>query len=313
MHIMENDSLSKIKEGYNQVFENKFTINIGLKEIIKMKNNGTITDRDLKMTKLIFLFKFATLDQIYEYLELTSEEDDHVAAKINIKNRIEKLVKYRVFNKFMLTEDPVIETVQPEALQIYCLDLGGRHLLSHYSTEDVTDWYTIENMKSSAIISKDLQVLNFYLSLLRTCPDRVPYYQPGQDMRLGKKNFTPNFEFAIENSGVNSYFVGEVVTDADFPMTYRERLFKLEDLFTTNNWKKYYYDSSVPPVLLIVAENDQLAQELGEMMNEISELERYRITTYERINKKLYDLGAFLKFEEMDKSLKEIRASSFLP
>lgn len=313
MHIMEGDSLSKIKEGYKQIFENKFTINIGLKEIIKMKNNGTITDRDLKMTKLLFLFRFATLDQIYEYLELTAEDEETVAAKINIKNRLEKLVKYRVFNKFMLTMDPVIDAVQSDSLQFYCLDLGGRHLLSHYSSEDVVDWYTIENMKGAMIISKDLQVLNFYLSLLRTCPKRINYYNPGQDMKLGKKNFTPHFEFAIENSGVKNYFIGEIVGEEDFPMVYRDRLFKLEELFLTNAWKKYYYDSQVPPVLLIVAENDEVAREIGEMMAETSELERFRITTADRIKLPLYELGAFLKFEEKGQPLKEIRASSFLP
>lgn len=312
MHLMENENILKVNDSFRQVFENKFTINIGLKEIIKMKNNGAITDRDLKITKLLFSFKFATIEQVYEYLMLTASEEP-VAAMINIKSRLDKLVKYRVLNKFILTKDPVIESVQPEAIHFYCLDLGGRHLLSHYSTVDVVDWYTIENMKSSTIVIKDIQVLNFYLSLLRTCPDRVTYFNPGQDMKLGKKNFTPDFEFLMENVGSKSYFIGEMVLSSDFPLVFRDRLLKIEELLLTKAWKKYYYDSDLSPVLLLVVEDDDIARELGEMLSEVSELERFRITTLDRINMPLHELGAFLKFEEKGQPLKEIRASSFLP
>lgn len=313
MHLMENDNLSNISEGLRQVFENKFTINIGLKEIIKMKNNGAITDRDLKISRLLFKFKFATVDQIYEILSLTADANEIPAAKINIKNRLDKLVKYHVINKFMLTMDQSIDAVQPDAMQFYCLDLGGRHLLSHYSNEDVADWYTIENMKASEIIKKDIQVFNFHLSLMRSCPNRISYFNVGQEMKLGKKNFSPHFEFLIENNGVKNYFIGEIVNSAEFPMLFRERLIKLEELFTTSIWKKYYYDAQIPPVLLLIADSDDLAKNIAEMITETTELDRYRITTIERIKMPLFELGAFMKYESKEEPLKEIRASSFLP
>lgn len=312
MYILENDDISTIREGFRQVFENKFTINIGLKEIIKMRNNGAITDRDLKITKLLFKFRFATLDQIYEHLEIINTEDD-MAAKMNIKNRLDKLVKYHVINKFNLTMNPSIDVIQPEAMDFYCLDLGGRHLLSHYSNKDVADWYTVENMKASEVILKDLKALSFYISLMKSCPAKVVYFNLREDMKIGKKNFEPDFVFLLEINGVKNYFIGEIVLDSDFPMMIRERLFKLDELFSTNTWKKYFYDAQVPPVLLFITDNDDLALSVADMTIETTELDRFRVSTGERMTKPLYDLGAFLKYEEKGKPLTEIRAGSFLP
>ena len=40
---MKGDNITQIEEGFRQVFQNAFTLNIGQKEIIKMKNKGVIT------------------------------------------------------------------------------------------------------------------------------------------------------------------------------------------------------------------------------------------------------------------------------
>lgn len=54
-----------IPAGYKQTFQNKFTSSISKNEVIKMKNEGKLTDRDLEIAKFLFKFRFATVEQIY--------------------------------------------------------------------------------------------------------------------------------------------------------------------------------------------------------------------------------------------------------
>ena len=230
MYFKQDGNISLIPSDLKQVFENKFTLNIGQKEIVKMKNNGVITNRDLCITKFLFKFKFATLDQLYKYLWLIDDKDEDIASKQIIKNRLDKLVKYRILNKFMLTKDVTAEVICREALEIYCLDLGGRYLLSHYSSEDTTDWYSIVNMKSSDIINKDLFVTSFYLSILSTCPNKLVYFNVEPDIRVAKKNVIPSFDFCLDINGNKAYHIGEVVRGINFPVQFRERAYKFTEL-----------------------------------------------------------------------------------
>lgn len=312
MYFKKDENITYIKEGLKQVFENKFNINIGQKEIIKMKNSGIITDRDLSISKFLFKFKFATLQQIYLYLKLDSNVEKN-SSEISIKNRLDKLVQYRVINKFMLTEDESLEKISPDALEIYCLDLGGRYLLAHYSNEDTTDWYSIINMKTSEIINKNLCVTEFYLSLMKTCPEKVTYFNVEPEIRVGKKNVIPSFDMCINISGNNNYFLGEIVRHFDFPIIFKEKAFKLESLFESNAWKKYYYDSPTPPVLFIFADSETTALEISKLITETTEMKRFRLSTDERIKKPLHETGSFLKYVKSKGVLQEITATTFNP
>lgn len=288
-----------------QTFDHNFNLNVGKNEIIKMKNNNVITDRDVAIAKFIFQFKFATTDQIYKFLN----EDK---AKVNLKNRLDKLVRYRVLNKFMLGEFEE-DHVAPDATHFYCLDLGGRYLLANYSNEDTTDWYSTVNMKTSEIISKSILVTEIYLRIHETIQDKLIYFNPEPEFRVGKKNVFPSFEMALNVNEQKRYFIGEVVRDYDFPIQVREKTNKLESLLVTNAWKKYYYDSDQAPVLFIFAESDMTALETGKLITETSEIKNFRLSTDERIQRVLYETGAFLRYLPDRDILQEIKAVTFKP
>lgn len=313
MHFKQGDDIAHIPVGMRQVFENKFTVNIGQKEIIKMKNGGAITDRDIAIAKFFFKFKFANLEQIYKYLSFTIEPDKEMPTIAIIKNRLDKLVKYRILNKFMITRDPMVDSIQPDSMHIYCLDLGGRYLLAHYSTEDTVDWYSTVNMKASELISKDLFVVDFYLSLLSTCPEKVLYFNVEPDIRIAKKNVMPSFDFCLDNGGNKNYYIGEVVRDIEFPLVFRDRAYKYEDLLESNGWKKYYYDAPTPPVLFVFADSDFIALEVSKLLTETTGIKRFRVSTDERTRRPLYELGAFLKYLPETQELQEIKAITFAP
>jgi len=305
MYIQQQEGVVIIPADLKQTFENKFTLNIGKNEIIKMKNNNVITDRDIKIAKFLFQFKFATAQQIYKLLG----ED---SSKINLKNRLEKLVKYRVLNKFMLSGHEE-DRIHSDALEIFCLDLGGRYLLAHYSNEDTTDWYSTANMKTSEIISKNLLTTEFFIRVMQTCPEKVAHFKVEPELRVGKKNVVPSFEMCMKINGQMKYFIGEAIREYDFPVYLRERVGKLESLLTTNAWKKYYYDSDTPPILFGFADSDLTALEAGKLIFETSEIRNFRLSTDERIQRELFDTGAFLRYLDEQDVLKEIKAVTFKP
>lgn len=70
MYLDNTNGFKAIPQGYKQVFQNKFTNSISKNEIIKMKDSGILTDRDLEIALFLLEMRFATLEQIYDYLRL---------------------------------------------------------------------------------------------------------------------------------------------------------------------------------------------------------------------------------------------------
>lgn len=305
MYISNEVGIFHLPTDYKQTFAHPFTLNVGKHEIIKMRNSNVITDRDVKIARFLFQFVFATPKQLYELFGEGTLLDF-------FQKRLDKLVSYRVLNKFMISEFEMDE-VKEDAFQVYCLDVGGRDLLSHYSHEDVSDWYTTVNMKTSELISKQLVVTEFFVNLLKTCPKKIVFFRPDPNLRIGKKQLIPSFEMALTVQGSRRYFLGDVVRDFDFPFFFRERLMKYESLLSTNGWKKYYYDSPTPPVLLIIAETDYLALEISHMIQESTTIRNFRLTTADRMQKPFYEVGAFLRYVEDRDMLQEVKAVAFAP
>lgn len=305
MYIKDNKSWQVIPSGLSQIFQNKFTNTISENEIIKMKDEKTITDRDLIIAKFLFQFGFATLDQLFVFL------DGQISIN-SLKSRLDKLVQYRVINKFMICSSDETR-IYNDALVIYCLDLGGKYLLSHYTSEDTLDWVSINNMKSSELISKDLLATEFYLKVKQTCPNKLHSYNVNPTHRIFRKNVSPSFDMGFKINGESKYFIGEVVRKEDITDNFRKRIEKIETLLITNSWKQYYFDSEMPPVLLIFAESDEIANEVAKIITNTTSLKNFRLSTDQRIQMPLYETGAFLKYLPEVQALQGVKASTFRP
>lgn len=291
---------------YKQIFQNKPVTTLMHEEIIRMRFNGLITDDDLKVIKFIFEFKFATPSIIADYLN-TQETIENITA------RLDKLVRNRILNKFMLSLLPE-DSIPADALCIYCVDLGGKTLLSQYSHCDVANWNTTKNNWSSENIGHALVTANFYVRLLKTCPNKLEYFKSCPEYRINKMVVIPSFEFALKVNGERKYFIGEIVRDYDIPIGFRTKSEKLESILCTKAWMKYFHDANgVPPVLFIIGENDEIVLEAAKIISNVSGIGAFRLTTDERTKKLLNEGGAFLKYDEENKMLKPIKASAFNP
>ena len=122
-----------------QVFMNKFSNTVGKNEVIKMFNEGNLTNRDLLVCEFLFNNKFATLKQINAVLRANGHTDLQ-------SQRAYRLCQYRVINRFVLSENETSDFDDVENI-IYCLDFGGKFLLTHYSSFDTTEWVTSNNIR----------------------------------------------------------------------------------------------------------------------------------------------------------------------
>lgn len=314
MVILKSDTIRGIKPQFKQLFENQHTLNIGFKEVIKMKECGTITERDLIITKFLFKFNFATVDQIHDYLTILNPE--MASNPEAIKNRLNKLVQYRVLNKFILVEDQEAKinekgSYPEDSLEVYCMDVGGRYLLANYSNEEVADWYTVLTMKISELVQKELFVTQFYINLIRSSGDKVVFFNINPKMNVGRQSINPHFELCLNDNGKRAYYIGEVVLEIDMPGEFRGRAIKYESLLKTNGWKKYFHDIENAPPLLIVSESDYVALDASQMLHGMTEMDKFRATTIDRMEQPFYENGTFLKYENREGILQAVTLTKF--
>lgn len=275
---------------FNQSFYNKWNYFSNYRELLKSRSENRITDDDMIIIKFLFRFTFATIDMIARLLKKEDIQE--------VEKQLDHLVNSKALNSFILALGHD-NTFPPDALKIYCLDLGGRTLLSHFSNEDTTNWDTTLNMKSPEKITNDLVVGDFYIKLKETCPGRIVYFKQNPEFRIGRTAIIPSFEMGIEvNKFLTEYYVGQVVRDYDYPMNFRSKLERLNSVFTTNAWKKYYHDTLTPPTILFLGESDLSIAKMASMIDGTSEIKDFRLTTDERLKKELS--SAFLELGKKD-------------
>lgn len=294
----------KIPIEMKQLFANNFSINLTNKNvIIKMKNDKAIEDIDLEICKVLYRFRFTTVEQIEMIFNI----------KGKVKERLDRLVYFKILNKFMI-HDGLHDDIQDDAMHIYCLDIGGRYLLENYSNFDVTDWFTSINMRTSEQVDKILTMVNIYISLIKTCPNKLIGFKVEPNLRVGKTAINPSFDFTLKmNDHQVKNFVGEIIKEYDLPIMFGEKAIKLESLLTTNGWKKYYFGEDAEPVLLLFTENDKDAHFASKILEQSTSIVKYRVSTESRIRQPLHKPGAFLKYDKDEDLMQEIKAVAFEP
>lgn len=315
-YVKQADSLKVLPPYLKQTFQNRFTQNnIGKSEIIKLRNEGIISDRDMEIIKFLYTFTFATVEHIHLLFEVNDSDKSY--SMDALRNRMDKLVKDRILNKFILTqfeEEKINKDVYSDALFVYCLDFGGRYLLEQYTNFDVYDWNSTVNMRASELISKNLIVGTFYLKLLKNLGQKLDYVLTNKLFSVQKKGIHIPLTFGIKNLGKTQYFVVDVVRECDYPIHFREKAQKLEMLLATNGWKKYFHDSENVPTLFLIADDDALVYDVAKLMTFSTEVKNFRLTTDTRLmTQELHEAGTFLRYVEEEDKVFGIKTSIFNP
>lgn len=285
------DSIKNIQElrtiptTYKQVFQNTFSNSIDKTKIVTAKYNGAITDRDIAIIEFLFRFRFATLEQIYRYLELTNNLGDEGSMSA-IKSRLERLIKmYKAVNKFVLSPYDCV-SFDSDNLDFYCLDLGGAFLLHNFTNQtldDIRNWRPKNaNIHTVEAVCRDIRIVDFYLTLLDTFGDELIHFEPYKRMSYDKRQLTVTFDFCVSRDGDTKYFIGEIIRDEELVSRFANSADAIEQIVSTNAWKKYYLDIDVPPVLLYFVDDDDSALEVSQSLA-LRKIDKFRITTVDRV------------------------------
>ena len=309
LKVNEVNSFSDIPDDMNQIFEHEFKKTVYKNEIIKRKHDGQFTDDDVAVSKMLLDYRFATLKQLHEAIAI----DEPIR---KFKKRIDQLVKFRIINRFALSHDPGLRRIPDDAYLVYCLDIGGHHLLTHFSEgEKLLDWFYIINIVTSELVARDLMVTEIAGEFLKEKPAGFSYFEPKPELKVGRKTMIPAFEFLLEPLGQKKFFVGEIMRKDDAPTIFRDKALKWGELLNTQTWRKYFGGSSaaVPPILILLASDDETALQAARILDETGEINLFRLTTEERSKRPLYEQGAFLKYNTETKVLNPTGIGNFKP
>lgn len=302
-------NFSAIPDDMRQVFHHEFTKTVYKNEIIRMKTEGAITEEDLEVAKMLFKYRFATLQQLAE----GCNTEKKLSA---FYSRLETLMTNRIINKFGLEFTPDIDSrVHEDGLQVYCLDIGGQYLLTHFWQDDtLLDWYYIINVGTSELVSRALMITEIGLAFQKTNPAGLRYFKPNPELRIGNKTLVPAFEVCFEKGPETTYFLGEIARSQDIRTSFRDRMHKWNLLLKTNGWKKYYNTmSQKEPVLLVLTGDDESALMAGQVLTDAGEIDLFRLCTEDRIKKPLYEKGTFLRYNREDTKLGLTAIANFKP
>lgn len=273
-----------------QLFKNTWTKTIVGDEVVKLRHTEALNDEDLCIIKFIYHHSFATAEIIRDLIRPDSSIEE-------VREILEKLLRTRFLNKFAVTIYK-LEDYPEDALDVYCLDYGGRKLLMHYGDpEDEADkWTQSMAMMSIPKVIEKLISADFHVQLMKSCGSNLEYIKPNPVYRKSKDPTMPNFEFCIKNDNERKYFLGVIVRQTNLLPYFRDLMARIDDLVSSKAWKRYFFDQAEPPVVIVLAEDDALVLEAAKIVSQRTSIQAVRYTTDARMHQPLSKKGTFLKF-----------------
>lgn len=281
-YIKYNHNEFSFPENFVQVFQNKFVANAAMeKEIVRKRMNNELTSLDVKICEFVNEHTFATYEMLADIAGIS--DDGHE----DFKKHIDKLVLFRILNRFILAESDDIRPLPDDALFIYNIDMGGKYFLDHYSKMNMSTWNVGVVGYCPSKIARLLATADFHAKLLASCPKKLREFKC-TNYRIGKDIASISFEFKLDvyskatSQMVSRYFLGDVVRRVDGEVDFRERVEAINSICSTNIWKKFWPKSDNPPIVLFIAEDEEMMNELFQIMR-MYRIPKFFITTDERL------------------------------
>lgn len=274
---------------YKQSWLREFSFNRTRNESLMVKyfKERDPTQQEVGLNMLIFLsqFWFATRDQIKRALEIKGL-DTAVADDV-----IDDYVANRVMNCFTLAAHELDE-MPADAMRIYCMDHGARHILSHYYREDFVYWQSTDNLRGTEQIVKCLSTSSFYLALAKVKMENLRTFEPIFDVSIGRRNarFSAVFEIlnkrSIEDQSTGQKdptrkFILESVRSYDLPAYWQKKC--REQVYPYLMQKFWQQNFSEEPMFILLAETDEAALEAADIFFRITGSKNFRVTTDKNI------------------------------
>lgn len=312
MNYVKNDFVGyKFPRDYVQCFQNKFIANAAMeKEIVRKKMNGELTDSDVNMCAFVYEHTVATIDMLMTIAQVAPDNKDEFV------KHLDRLVLYRVMNRFILCTDDKNREFPADAMVFYTLDMGGKYLLEHYWSSTVDLWNTGTAGLCAEKVSRLLVAAAFRVKLMESCPNKLKEFKC-RSYRIGRDVANLSFEFRLEvpqkdGSVAKRYFVGDVVRESDEEVDFRDRVEMLNSICSTRIWQRIWPLSENPPIVLFVVEDESKVENLIRTL-QMYKIPKFYVTTDERLSQGLNRTsGVWQKFDEVNYVIEEVKTKMFM-
>lgn len=216
--------------------------------------NGRLSEQDFDIIEAIYHLKFLTQNQI---LRLVFDNDK----RDRCKNRLEKLYRYRVVNRFRWVYKDVQDVCK---LHVYCFDQGGRILLERCRDEYVSGvkWHERETTRPISQVTSILITNEFYLRLLKNAREKghridfyrvQPAYQTGQEGEF----FVPGGALAYASANADVRILLLEPFREPTMASLEERVEAYRAFQAGETWQRYFGDKW--PLTILLCENERQA------------------------------------------------------
>ena len=316
-YIKEINAYQKIKEGYTQCFVKGFNKSLISQPILEKVAKGKIDEIDKSILRNMLRYRFLTKSQISKMEGISIEE---------VEKRVSYLVKNNIINAFKLvkTEDfsPEIkfdDESLSDALIFYCLDFGGKTILSVFDKISVEEFSIDLNVTDSYFIGRNYFAVEAAAKIKETCPNRIINIGLSKVRNLaGRKVVKPLMELTMGSSISPQYkfYLFDIVRKEDVMTVFQDIAEKYSVILSSKAWKKYYdvNNADKKPMLIFICEDLETVQLAISVMQGFGYGIVYRFMLEDEfLEKNLVEDSIMIKHEFDSGQIKRIKTPIFDP
>ena len=225
--------------------------------------SGIITSEDVDLVKFLYTVGCCTEEQLYHYAALNNIQD--------VKSRLDRMIFNLIINKFVCTDENRTVSYPADACVFYCMHSGGQILLEQMADEiRVVDWNSGKCVMGARKLIKTCAIAEISLRVLCTTgvrtevtpyPSAVLFDKRTKEVRHMSSLASYRYVFPDGTDDI-------LLLDALFTYNHRYDVKQAIDTYvsflTTGHWKKFYGKMEEAPKLLILVEDVENAEKIGE-------------------------------------------------
>lgn len=257
---LDRDSKYIIPEGYYQEIldlDITYDYNLLLEENLINKECKWI----IELCKFIYIFKFATLNQIKQYMNLS--ENDFEYEDINFL--IEKNVLKRCVLKNM---NSIKHENIRESHILYCSGKNLVEIIRNYSPIDSRKWMIRDIAKSAEKILKNVMALDFYINLVQSYGFEnvinITLNPCQRYMVLESVNI--ELEFTIKHNKRKECFIVDIVRDNDLNTSFLKKILKFERYLSNDACKRSSHGLDKKPKIIFICEDKNMIETIAKRL-----------------------------------------------
>ncbi|MBC5995429.1 hypothetical protein EAI30_06840 [Romboutsia ilealis] len=251
---LDTDRRYKISEGYYQEIldlDISYDYNLLLEEELINKDCKWI----IELCKFIYGFKFATLNQIKQYMDLSGNEFE--------ESDINFLIEKNILKRCVLKSENSIEddSIKEENI-LYCSSRNLVEILRNYSAIDSRKWMVRDIAKSPERILKNILSLDFYINLVQSYGFEnvinVTLNPCQRYMVLESVNI--ELEFTIKYGDRKECFIVDIVRESDLKTSFLKKILKFERYLSNDACKRSSHGLDKKPKLIFICEDREMLE-----------------------------------------------------